>query len=314
MWRRREFHIFHWNPDSNSWKPFHAPTAPAAHPNHDPTSLWRSTHGWNQSGTCRIGWGLGDWGIGLMKNHTQDIPRISKMTISTTPGGSGGTFRLVVGPSQPPLDSIISGIIKPQTIRSPLLRQGLLHDGISLLLRHITMDGSHLGQSDHHPPGIQHIYIYPPWNAAKSSPTRGEGSPGCEVGISHLLGQPIHLWGVVNWARLGGLLIWYPAKVWFLDVFSRSGDVVIPQKHWKNQSAWLESSSRLWVWQIFGGSKLALPLRTVWCHKSRQISCWNVHNVHTNVASLLDLVLERLSKVKGSTFAKAFGHDFVHKC
>ena len=70
---------FHWNPDPNSWKPFHAPTAPAAHPNHDPTSLWRSTHGWNQSGTCRIGWGLGDWGVGLMKNHTQDIPRISKI-------------------------------------------------------------------------------------------------------------------------------------------------------------------------------------------------------------------------------------------
>lgn len=27
-------------------------------------------------------------------------------------------------------------------------------------------------------------------------------------------------------------------------------------------------------------------------------NCWNVHNVHTNVASLLDLVLERLSKVQ----------------
>lgn len=222
MWRRREFH----------WNPF-AHQAPAAHPNHDPTSLWRSTHGWNQSGTCRIGWVGWGWGIGLMKNIEKPDPRYSKNFQDDhfyNTRGIWGTFKLVVGPSQPPLDSIISGI-KPQTKlgrrfwgKDCCMMASLSFWGISpwmeaTLANRITIHQGSISISTHR-------------GTPPNRPTRGSPGPQAVKLASRIF------WvnqstcdGVVNWARLGGLLIWYPAKVWFLDGFSGSGDVVIPQKH-----------------------------------------------------------------------------------
>ena len=142
-------------------------------------------------------WGLGDW---VDENHIQDLHFYN--TKRDLLGKLSGC--LWVSHCQPALNSIIfSGIIRhhpatssgepKQRGRRKLLRQGLLHDGISLLLRHITMDGSHLGPSDF-PPGHQVYTRDPPQICHTQLPGEGPpGPPGCEVGISHLLGQPIHL-------------------------------------------------------------------------------------------------------------------------
>ena len=186
MWRRREFH----------WNPF-AHQAPAAHPNHDPTSLWRSTHGWNQSGTCRIG-GLGDWGIGVMKNQTQYIPRISRMTISYhfyNTRGIWGNFQVGCGSRS------------TEKIGFHHIRHHQATNNKVAASEARTVAWWHLSPSEAYHHGWK-----PPWPIGSPStrdpylhlPTverrqiqpypRVPGSPGCEVGISHLLGQPVHLW------------------------------------------------------------------------------------------------------------------------